>query len=221
MVTARARFLGSGHYLPLTKGLADASLRHAPRQGLVLEVGAGTAYHLAHILESLPDRLGLAIDLSKDAARAAAKAHPRVGSVVADMWDRLPLADESAGLTLDVFAPRQPRELHRTLRRNGILIVATPEAHHLTELRQRLGLLSIDPEKEGRLSRTLEPYFQLIGTTSLEWAMDLSHDEVAALVAMGPSARHVEDTTLARQIADLEKPATVTAAVAIRAYRRK
>ena len=43
----------------------------------------------------MPDYLGLAVDLSKYAARRAAKVHARVDSIVGDVWDRLPIAEEA------------------------------------------------------------------------------------------------------------------------------
>src|SRR5438105_2845636 len=107
MISARAQFLGAGHYSPLAAAIVDFAHASAPPAGLLMEVGAGTAYYLARVIDSLPDHLGLAVDSSKYAARRSAKAHARVDSIVGDVWDRLPIADEASGLTLDVFAPRQ------------------------------------------------------------------------------------------------------------------
>src|SRR5690606_14909477 len=109
MVAARARFLAAGHLAPLADALAARAREAGP--GLAVEVGAGTAYHLARALDALPGRGGLAIDVSKHAARHAARAHPRLAAVVADARATLPVADACAGLVLDVFAPRNGAEL--------------------------------------------------------------------------------------------------------------
>ena len=49
----------------------------------VMEAGAGVGYYIAHVLEALP--LSLALDLSKFAARRAARAHVRLDAVVTDV----------------------------------------------------------------------------------------------------------------------------------------
>ena len=59
---------------------------------------------------------GLAFDVTKPALRRAARAHPRVGAVLADTWGPLPLADGSADVLLNVFAPRNGPEMRRVLR---------------------------------------------------------------------------------------------------------
>ncbi|HPQ16542.1 MAG TPA: hypothetical protein PLP04_15020 [Bryobacteraceae bacterium] len=212
--------MGAGHYRPIAELLVN--LVHSSRLGggLVMEVGAGTAYYLSQVVNSLPGRLGLAVDLSKHAARRAARAHARVYSIVADVWDRLPVADEASALTLVVFAPRQPRELHRTLRRNGRLIVVTPQPHHLVELRELLGLLKVDPSKESRLARGLGSWFRLVTKKPLEWTMHLKSADVAALAMMGPSARHLDPASLSAGIAGLPDSIAVTAAVTVLEYRR-
>ena len=219
-MSARAQFLGAGHYKPLADALV-AFARNCPLPGnLVMEVGAGTAYYLAHIVDASAERAGLAVDLSRYAARRAAKANPRIASVVGDVWDRLPVADEASGLTIDVFAPRQPAELSRTLHRGGTLVVVTPQPQHLSELRGDLGLLRIDPLKEARIASGFKPHFRLLEKHALTWPVQLMRSDVEALVAMGPSARHVEPAKLTTRIAQLPEPVAITAAVTIQAYRR-
>ncbi len=186
MVAARADFLAAGHYSPLAEALTELAAQHAPIEGLVVEVGAGTAYYLARVLEGLPGRHGLAVDLSKYAARRAAKAHPRVVSVVADASQPLPLAEGSAALVLDVFAPRNGAEFRRVLRPDGALLLVTPTPRHLAELRGVLGLLEVDPEKERRIAQALGPYFQRGPPVQCSWPLRLHHRDVARVVEMGP-----------------------------------
>ena len=89
MVAARAEFLDSGHYRRLDDGLADEAAQasrevSAAAAGAVLDLGSGTARHLAAVLDALPDRLGLALDSSTAALRRAARAHPRAAAIGAD-----------------------------------------------------------------------------------------------------------------------------------------
>lgn len=218
MVAARAGFLSAGHYAPLSAALAELAAARAPAAGLVVEVGAGTAHHLAAALDRLPARAGLALDASRHAARRAARAHPRAAAAVADVRRPLPLADGSAALLLDVFAPRDGAEFRRVLREDGALLVATPAHGHLAELRGALGLLEVDPEKERRLAATLGRWFRREEARALTFPLRLSRGDAALLAGMGPSAHHLDPAALGAALAALPEPIGATAAVRLEAY---
>lgn len=217
MVEARARFLAAGHFAPLSAALADAANGAGP--GIVVEVGAGTAHHLARVLDALDGRAGLGIDLSKHAARRAARAHPCAAAVVADARAQLPLADGCAGLVLDVFAPRNGAELRRVLHPSGALLVVTPGPEHLRELREPLGLLEIAPDKARRVEEALGAHLHRASSRELGWSMSLSRGDAVALAAMGPSARHLSPGDLAARAAGLPERGAVTAAVVLETWR--
>jgi 23S rRNA (guanine745-N1)-methyltransferase len=217
MVAARARFLAAGHFAPISDAIAALAAGAGP--GLVVEVGAGTAQHLARVLDALPAHAGLALDLSRHAARRAARAHPRITAVVADARAALPLADACAALVLDVFAPRNGAELRRVLREDGALVVARADGGHLRELRPALGLLEVDPEKERRVEEALGPHLERDARRELSYRMALGRDDVAALASMGPSARHLAPAALAERAAALPEPASVTASVIVERWR--
>ncbi|MFI6227848.1 putative RNA methyltransferase [Micromonospora echinospora] len=186
---------------------------------LVVEPGAGTARHLAAVLAALPDAVGLALDVSKPALRRAARAHPRAGAALADTWQRLPLADASVAVLLNVFAPRNGAEFHRVLDPTGTLLVVTPVADHLAELVDALDLLRVDPAKAERVAGSLAGRFTEIGTTEHRARLTLTRPEVETLVGMGPSAWHADPARLAARIAALAEPVTVTVAVRLSRYR--
>jgi 23S rRNA (guanine745-N1)-methyltransferase len=100
------------------------------------------------------------------------------------------------------------------------MLVVSPQQDHLVELRRMLGLLNVDPDKESRLAKGFEPHFQLAARRPLAWPMRLTKQSVAAVVGMGPYARHAAPTTMAAQIAELPDGINVTAAVTIHTYRR-
>ena len=120
MVRARADFLASGHFASLA-GWPRWWLTWCRRRpaGCVADVGAGTGYYLAAVLDRLPGLSGLALDASKFAVRKAARAHQRIGAVACDAWRRLPVADSAAAAVLNVFAPRNAAELRRILHPAG------------------------------------------------------------------------------------------------------
>ena len=101
------------------------------------------------------DRPGIALDVSKHAARLAAKAHPRIGAVVADAWAGLPVRGRAASVLLNVFAPRNPREMRRVLHPAGRAIVVVPEPDHLRELIEEYGLMAVDEPQAGAVARAV------------------------------------------------------------------
>ncbi|MER7250215.1 putative RNA methyltransferase [Kribbella sp. NPDC000426] len=217
MVGARTVFLGTGHYAAIRDALILAS--GLGEEDLVVEVGAGTGYYLAGVLGLSPQRRGIALDVSKFAARRAAKVDPRIASVVCDAWQELPLVDGSAQLMLNVFAPRNAAEMARVLAPGGRLLVVTPNQHHLAELVDVLGLVSVDEEKERRLRASLAGEFDQIDSEVVEETMRLDKAAVEQLVLMTPSARHVNYRELLQQLAILPEPVIVTLSVTLSTWR--
>lgn len=216
MVAARERFLAAGHLAPLADAVAGAATAGAG-EGCVVDAGAGTGHYLARVLDALPGRTGIALDASAAALRRAARCHPRAGAVACDVWAGLPVRTGAAGLVLDVFAPRNGAEMRRVLGSRGALVVATPTAGHLRELVGELGLLRVDEAKEQRVEDALGEWFLPAGSALVEHGMALRHVEVADVVAMGPSARHV-GAEVAAAIAALPEPVHVTASVTVTTY---
>jgi 23S rRNA (guanine745-N1)-methyltransferase len=237
MVAAREAFLAAGHFSGLrhfisdiaeraVMGAARASTGDGPdgvrvgagsmpdeAPGCIMEIGAGTGYYLAAVLDRFPARAGLAMDISKFAARRAARAHERMAAIVCDAWSSLPVADACALLVLDVFAPRNPAEFRRALRPDGALVVVTPSARHLTELIAPLGLLTVDERKPERLDAALAGGFTLVERNEYEQQLFLSAVDAGALAAMGPSAHHLKAEELAERVAALGKEIQVTLSV--------
>jgi 23S rRNA (guanine745-N1)-methyltransferase len=221
MVRARCRFLKAGSYAPVRAVTTELAGRTARPPSTVVDVGCGTGYYLAGVLDAMPAARGLALDSSVSALRAAARAHPRAGAAACDVFRPLPLGPKSVDLVLNVFAPRNPAEFHRILHPDGRLIVTRPGAEHLAQLNHHVErMLSIDPAKEQRLHRALDPYFEAVHTERVDYTTHLTPREAVDLVLMTPSARHLT-------IDDLDHnkpgalPAEVTVSVLATAYRTR
>jgi 23S rRNA (guanine745-N1)-methyltransferase len=246
MVAAREAFLGAGHFEPLAEALAeeaeralgppgqqalggraerpvaDPAERAAPPPGSILDLGAGTGWYLARVLDRLPGRTGLALDLSKHALRRAARAHERIAAVACDAWRPLPVRDNVAALVISVFAPRNGPEIARVVRPGGALLVVTPTGRHLAELVERLGLLTVDERKDERLAAALDAHLELERRREHERSLELTPGDIANAVAMGPSARHATRTAEAGTASTTGTATTpVTASVTISTYRAK
>jgi len=219
MVAARVAFLAAGHYAGVTAALAEAVLAGgAP--GTVLDLGGGTGAHLAGVLDAAPGAVGVVLDVSRYAARRAARAHPRAMAVVADTWAGLPVRDGCLDRVLVVFAPRNGPETARVLRPGGELVVVTPAADHLGELVGPLGLLSVDPDKADRLAGALEPHLDQVAELGHREVLQLDRAAVRVLVGMGPHARHLAPGALDDALARLPEPVAVTVSVRVSRHRR-
>lgn len=220
MVAARDLFLSRGHYQPLAEAVKSlAASRYDPDlPGLVADLAGGTGYYLAGVLDALPHRYGASLDLSVPALRRAACAHRRTAALGADVWNFLPLADRSAALVLSIFGPRNPTETSRILTPGGTLIIAVPGTGHLREIRRPLGMIGIDERKPRRLAESYRDYIES-AVTSVNYRVSLDPADLAALVSMGPSARHITPQTLATRISSLPSPYTVTVDLQIRVFK--
>jgi 23S rRNA (guanine745-N1)-methyltransferase len=217
MAQARERFLSTDTYAPIRKAVARLATDSAPEQATVVDVGCGTGYYLAGVLDQVPGARGLGLDTSVRALRSAARAHERAAAAAWDVFRPFPLASGVAEVVLDVFAPRNPVEFHRVLRPTGRLIVVRPTRRHLAELRGQVpAMVTIDPDKEQRLHRALDPCFEAAVTEQVEYTAPLTRQEALDLVGMTPSARHLSHTDL-NDAGPL--PDHVTVSVLATAYR--
>ncbi|MFG2927629.1 putative RNA methyltransferase [Streptomyces achromogenes] len=217
MVQARTRFLSTGGYAPISETLTRLAADALPARGTVVDIGCGTGYYLAGVLDRLPGARGLGLDTSVRALRSAARSHPRAAAASWDVFRPFPLGDSTVDVLLNVFAPRNPSEFHRVLRPTGRLIVVRPTERHLAELRGRIpAMVTIDPDKEQRLRQALDPCFEATGTRHVAYTAPLTRQDAIDLVGMTPSARHLTHADLADQG---PLPARVTVSVLATSYR--
>ncbi|WP_342319507.1 methyltransferase domain-containing protein [Corynebacterium mayonis] len=225
MVTAREIFLAQGHFAPfvetVTEHVCDVVENSRAEDPVVLEVGAGTGYYLSHTLDSIAGSRGVGIDISAPAAKHLAKAHPRLGAVVADVWDGLPLLDASVDALTVVFAPRNPAEFARVLTDNGEAVILVADTGHLDELRQPLGILGVEEGKLNRLFEQAEGHLEQVGEAELvEFPISLDRESIAAQVGMSPSARHLDPAVLMDNVAKLPETLDVTARARLVRFRK-
>ena len=211
MIEARGAFFEAGGFRAVTAALATATGQGCGSRSSwwLLDVGAGTGHHAAGILDRLGGGHGVAVDVSRQALAAAARRHPRLAAVGADVWAGLPVRSDTVDVVLVAFAPRNAAEMHRVLRPDGRLLLLAPAADHLRELLVHTSV-GIDAHKRERLDRTFGQRFALEHRTRVTDRVHLSPEAEAALYRMGPWARHdVSPRPLG----------TVTVAVELSVYR--
>ena len=221
MVAARETLRGPGHYSPLAAAIAAAAqpVSRTDRAPCLVDLGAGTGYFLAALLDALPDSLGLALDSSRSALRRALRAHRRTAAIYCDVWQGLPLRDDAADLVVNVFAPRNGPEIARILAPGGALVVATPAPAHLRQLVSTLGLLRIDADKQARLRAGLPASLVSAGRRHVEFDMTLGPRDVQAWLQWA-RARHRRRRRPAAPRRAFDDGSGATASVIVQVFRR-
>lgn len=225
MIEAREAFLSRGHFAPFVEAVSAAVRRSVSTadddaEPVIAEIGAGTGFYLSHTLDDVLGSRGVGMDISVPAAKKLATAHPRLGAVVADAWERLPLLDNSVDVVTSIFAPRNAPEFARVLKPEGEVVVLTGEVGHLAELREPLGILDVEPGKVDRMVAQAEGYLELVADPqTLSFSMNLDREAILAQVGMSPSARHIDREELKRRVDVLPDSMTITARATLTLFR--
>ena len=228
--------------------LAAPTLMDAPAgRPVVLDAGTGTGHYLRAVLDRVAlDRAGpdlavpresadgvsgegvsadgvsaaaIGLDISKFALRRAARMNPEALTVVGDVWQPLPVAENAVDVVTVVFAPRNAPEFARVLRPGGRLVVVTPRPGHLEEVAGLSGMLGIEPAKDERLAASLGEHFAPGETRDLDLALTLSPRDVANLAYMGPAGHHLDRAALAALEAALPDRTSVSARFRISVFQ--
>lgn len=141
MVKTRTEFLEKGYYNNLRDRIGELAGKYTGKTVNILDVGCGECFYTRYVadyLENLGKKVTVyGIDISKSALTAAAGRRKdfslRVGSIY-----RLPLADNSRDLVLNIFAPHSEKEFRRVLKPGGVYIRAIPLENHLMGLKKAI-----------------------------------------------------------------------------------
>ncbi len=187
MLAARERFLSSGAYEPLCRLLGDLVCRYLPVKGSLLDAGCGEGYYTDRVERRLLERDGvsdlLALDISKDGVRIAARKNPRISYAVASSYD-MPIADGSMDGVMNVFSPMAEDEVRRVLKPGGIFILVYPDAHHLWELKSAV----YDTPYENKVESGAPKGFALRESEKLRYSIELEDEAIWDLFLMTPYA---------------------------------
>jgi 23S rRNA (guanine745-N1)-methyltransferase len=225
MVAARFAFLDGGHYRPLADAVAAAVMPGTtPGEPFtVLDSGTGTGHYLRVLLDEVQRTTdswaAVALDISKFALRRAARLNPEAIHLACDVWQPLPVADAAVDAITVIFAPRNAGEFARVLRPGGRLVVVTPRAGHLADLAAQTGMLSIEDDKDARLTESLSQHFVAESTQDLDIRIMLTPSELADLAFMGPAGHHLDRQAIAAKIGSREVSTEVEARFRITVFR--
>lgn len=172
MIESRRAFLDTGAYSRLADKLSELAVRHMTSGGVLLDIGCGEGYYTEKIMTGLAasskDAEVLGFDISKDAAKYSARRCKNVTVAVASAY-KMPIADGSVDLAINVFSPLAREETHRVLKRGGKFIMAIPDKKHLFGLKSAL---------------YKTPYENEVADTTLEGFSLISEDKVAYTLSL-------------------------------------
>lgn len=179
---ARRAFLDAGHYAPLRAALVERL--SALRPTSLLDIGCGEGYYTAAMAAQAATTVGL--DIAKPAIRLAAKRHSGITWVVGS-GARLPVASESVDVICTLFTPLHEAEMARVLRPGGRVLMVTPDATHLHDLRAALFDV-VEPHEPDKFRKGFEPLFDSTDQQAIRYPLALSPRDVKLLLEMTPYA---------------------------------
>ena len=197
----RASFLDAGHFDVIAAKIAEhvQQIETKPIFGewRILDAGSGTGHHLARIAAALPPPVvGIGLDISKDAARQAARRWPMLAFAVADLWTEWPVQDAAVDLVISIFAPKNFPEAARVLRPGGWLAVVYPGTDHMAELRDRFGLMRRHEPAGHRYTEAVKRFAGTPTIHRLRSQILLDDAAIRSAILMGPNARRISASVL-------------------------
>ena len=188
MLEARRRFLDTGAYLPLANAVSALVAEHVTDGGTVLDIGCGEGYYTdivaARCLEAGKRVDVCGFDISKDAVRLAAKKNKALSLAVASAY-KIPIADASVDVAMNVFSPLALEETVRILRHGGAFVMAIPDTNHLFGLKS--AIYKTPYKNEVRPSEL--DGLALVSTERIAYRLDLNtSEEISDLFMMTPYA---------------------------------
>ncbi len=124
---ARRDVFAAGFFAPLTQRLDQLLSPNA----LVLDAGCGEGWQLSQLCAT---RVGIGVDLARDAVAMAAGLDKRCDWLVANLAN-LPLVDNAVDVVVNLLSPAAYREFERVLKPGGRLLKVMPGTRHLEQLR--------------------------------------------------------------------------------------
>ena len=132
---ARRAVFDAGIYGEVFNALKERMQQLHPKT--VLDAGCGEGFYTHSLASAMPDCLFIGIDLSKDAIVAAAGRSASALYCVGDL-NRLPFADNTFDVILNILSPASYTSFARVLRKGGRLIKIMPGREYLQEIREKL-----------------------------------------------------------------------------------
>ncbi len=137
MINARHAFLEKGYYLPLRNKLCEVLKGIADENSVLLDLGCGEGWYTNGFADAMQSADILALDISKDALKFAAKRNKRIKCAAASVF-HLPIAENSVDVGISVFSPLCEEEFNRVIKSGGYFVYVIPAENHLWSLKKAI-----------------------------------------------------------------------------------
>ena len=139
-VRSRTEFLSLGYYQPIADKICEI-LKDLNEESVIVDAGCGEGYYTNRIAQKTGAET-YGFDLSKEAIISASKSAKRQGISntvfgVGGIYE-LPIANGSADVITNIFAPCAEVEFTRALKDNGLLVVVIAGKNHLYGLKNAI-----------------------------------------------------------------------------------
>ncbi len=176
---ARRRILEGGFYDAVIEAIRA---RMPADPAVVLDAGCGDGT----FTKALAAGVTVGVDNSKDAIALAARGGNPILWTVADLT-RLPLADGSVDVILNLFSPAHYGEFRRVLKPDGLLLKLVPQSGYLGEIRALMGdRLRHDSYANDAVVSHLAAQFHLLDRVRVTNTFSLTPEQARDFLAMTP-----------------------------------
>lgn len=184
MISARKRFLESGHYLPILEKVLFF-LKNENYKNIV-DAGCGEGYYLDEISRHINPSISLSgFDISKFAIQIAAKRNKKITWLVASS-KKMPFADASVDFILSLFGFPHWDSFKRAQKIGSKVLIVDPASEHLMELRKKI-YPKVNKTKTHSLEHALAAGYSLVSEESLSFEINLKENEqILDLLFMTP-----------------------------------
>ena len=186
---ARRRILESGFY----DAVIDAIRAEIPKEAsVILDAGCGDGTFLKRLCEG---RTAIGLDLSKDAILLAAHGGGPTLWMVGDLT-RLPLADQSVDVILNLFSPAHYGEFRRVLKPDGLLLKLVPQSGYLKEIRKLAGDRLKSEYKNDAVVQHFSEQFVPERVTRITNTFSITQEQAQDFLAMTPLTFGIDTKSL-------------------------
>lgn len=208
MINAREEFLLQGYYdflieLIISQVQTLQSMHFADSTIMnLLDVGCGSGFYTRKIQNAISDISIVGLDISKNAIVKASK-KDKISTYIVGSAFRLPVAENTVDIILNVFSPLDLSQANRVLAGNGYILKVIPEGSHMKEV---AGLVyeNVIPHDSTFLSEINEDENLLIHEViNIEKITLLKKETVISLINMTPYKYKFDEATL-QKITDMK-----------------
>lgn len=188
LFAARRRVFEGNFYQPLINAvlnkIQNRSTQNTPLT--ILDAGCGEGWFAGEIYRSLttagyPAEI-LAVDLAKDGVEMAATHCRELKCLIADLT-RLPLADASVDIIINILSPANYNEFRRVLRPDGLLLKVIPGEDYLHQVRTALGAA---PGHSSTAATLFDAAASTCDEQHLHYTLPLNSAQAADFLRMSP-----------------------------------